>query len=75
MKEWKDYQIIMDEDGYVTGAYSDDVYGNRIRHSVYIRNRRKPGDRNRHPQYYDCHGEYTRKEAYNRFRSGRLIFQ
>lgn len=71
MVSWKDYKLILNGDGRVIGAY--DRHGDRL--SVYIRGKRVRGDRNNYPTYWNCSGDYTRKEAYNRFNSGRLIFK
>ena len=70
MVSWKDYKLILNSDGRVIGAY--DRHGDRL--SVYIRAKRVRGAYN-HPTYWNCSGDYTRKEAYNRFNSGRLIFK
>lgn len=71
MITWRDYKIILDSEGRVIGAY--DSNGDRL--SVYIRAKRVRGERNNHPSYWNCSGDYTRQEAYNRFNSGRLIFK
>ena len=68
MKNWKTYTLIMDENDRVKCAI--DCEGNRC--GVYIR---AIGDTGSRPTYWNCAGEYTRKEAYTRFRSGRLIFK
>ncbi len=67
MRTWRDYKIILDSEGRVTGAYTKN--GDRL--SVYIRAKRVHTN---YPTYWNCSGDYTRQEAYNRFNSGRLIF-
>lgn len=66
---WKEIEyFICDE--YDRIEYVIDIYGNR--RGPYIRNW---GDVKGRPTYYNCSGDYTKKQAYNRMRSGRLIFK
>ena len=67
MKNWKDYKVLFDDKDRVVGAICD---GERL--SVYIRAK---GDTGFYPTFWDCAHDYTKDQAYIKFRSGRLIFK
>lgn len=65
---WKEIDHFLLDD-YDRIEYVIDINGRRL--CPYIRDR---GDVGRHATYFNCSGDYTKKQAYNRMRSGRLIF-